>query len=541
MDQPNSSGELHELTYYGGSMRSLFRDGERLRVRACSMDAVRAGDVIVFRASSEERHVVHRVIRREETVLLTRGDDLVTVDVRPVTYELFVGRVEAVQRRGSWNAVCGGRGGWVRGQLWHSIRSIHLLLLRLTGRYHGSKSSKTIRVALRSMYPILSASEKSSLSSEDLPTDAMLWPAIVALADQHELAPYLCWQLNRANLLDTVPIDSRERLQRHYRQAWVQYQRLFAAQRRISSAFRDRDMDLIVLKGLYFAHSLYPDPATRPMTDLDLLVRESDVTPALEIFQSLGFQRQGGGGSIAESKEIWLYEPQRRIKVDLHVGLLPYYADFDWDVAGVWDRAARVEVDGLSLRVLAPEDQLIHLVLHGGVEHLLQPLKVMLDARLAWNTWGAKVDAQSFNETVTRAGLQRAAGLTFAATEAVFGPLERVADGTEQSVPDVFVRWVSEVGPVIHRPALLRLYAGRDYLLYGRKRLRRLLVQGRSGSTGQAAESGNAETGRGMRYVLRRGLTLLGLAVGVVVTAVSHPERRPFTFLRLVLWVTERR
>jgi hypothetical protein len=51
-----------------------------------------------------------------------------------------------------------------------------------------------------------------------------------------------------------------------------------------------RDIQPVVLKGLGLAYEYYPDPALRPMSDIDLLLKQADVLPALTLLADAGFK-----------------------------------------------------------------------------------------------------------------------------------------------------------------------------------------------------------------------------------------------------------
>ncbi len=97
----------------GGSMRPTIRGGEAITVTPVAIEAVAAGDIVLFRRRG--RMVVHRVLRvlREGDVVrfLTRGDASVAADP-PLEACHVLGRVVAVERDGRDVDLTGARSRW---------------------------------------------------------------------------------------------------------------------------------------------------------------------------------------------------------------------------------------------------------------------------------------------------------------------------------------------------------------------------------------------------------------------------------------------
>lgn len=58
-------------------------------------------------------------------------------------------------------------------------------------------------------------------------------------------------------------------------------------------AFRARGVDAVALKGAHTARAYFPDPGTRPMTDIDILVAPGDAGRARALLATLGFEETG--------------------------------------------------------------------------------------------------------------------------------------------------------------------------------------------------------------------------------------------------------
>jgi Uncharacterised nucleotidyltransferase len=134
----------------------------------------------------------------------------------------------------------------------------------------------------------------------------------------------------------------------------------------------------VALKGAWLAHHAYPEPAQRPMRDLDLLVSRAQVLGAFAALLGAGYRQldtaemaledivrldkhmppllSPGGTAIELHHRLW--EPDGRLE----------HASPAIDEAAILDRA----ITGAGgIRYLAPADLLVHLIVHAVYSHRL--------------------------------------------------------------------------------------------------------------------------------------------------------------------------
>jgi signal peptidase I len=121
----HKKGLIRAFRYMGRSMTPTFKAGQVLYVRPDVQD-VKAGDIVVYK--HDGRYIVHRVLMVGKDGYITRGDNNLYNDARPVTREQMIGRVEMEEQRGEINLV---RGGWFGLHLTHLSRVIRDLVWRL--------------------------------------------------------------------------------------------------------------------------------------------------------------------------------------------------------------------------------------------------------------------------------------------------------------------------------------------------------------------------------------------------------------------------
>ena len=97
----------------------------------------------------------------------------------------------------------------------------------------------------------------------------------------------------------TGRIDAQESvldlLARHLDHGRRRAARLRQELERIVVPFADRGIEVLVLKGTDTSYRYFPEPGTRPSSDLDLLVAPHDVAAARTVLRNLGFAEEGPG------------------------------------------------------------------------------------------------------------------------------------------------------------------------------------------------------------------------------------------------------
>ncbi len=218
--------------------------------------------------------------------------------------------------------------------------------------------------------------------------DFTRWGQIVPLAETHGLGPLLYTHLGQINAL--VPTETRHLLMGLY----LRHRHANAVRERVLGeilrACQSAGIDILVLKGAALAYLVYPQPALRPMRDIDVLVQESDGERTQATLASLGFDtRQDAFGKLPAGHHHLPIASQRvdglNVSVEVHTNLFPstrYYRSMRYeDLIG---QAAAFQVDGCTANTLGYEEMLWHIYRHAlGPPLLLSPLRFIHLADLA--------------------------------------------------------------------------------------------------------------------------------------------------------------
>ncbi len=189
------------------------------------------------------------------------------------------------------------------------------------------------------------------------------WQELIAQAEVHGMAPLFWHHVQQSGA--EIPVDVARMLKglylRHRRNNQVHAQVLLE----IVDLLQAADIHPLVLKGLGLAYSLYPDPALRPISDLDLLLQRDEIRPALEVLRTAGFSTPALPLDDGPApKELTVDSPPRdglRVHVELH-----HYdpRQRDDEFAGFASPPQAIRVEGGTVLIPAPMDNLDYLTRH---------------------------------------------------------------------------------------------------------------------------------------------------------------------------------
>ncbi len=165
---------------------------------------------------------------------------------------------------------------------------------------------------------------------------------------------------------ELIPIDARNRLRDAYREVALRNTSLFFEASKVLKSLADHQLPVIALKGLSLAKSIYGDIALRPMSDIDLLVKEEDLVRAGRILLTLGYKQDFPAWE--STLKIYHHLPPFTNKsgaiIELHWNIVTPNRPIKVELDGLWERACLIEVNNVEVRALSPEDVYFHLCIH---------------------------------------------------------------------------------------------------------------------------------------------------------------------------------
>jgi hypothetical protein len=198
--------------------------------------------------------------------------------------------------------------------------------------------------------------------------DPVEWDAVLRLADHHGTASLL-WQ-NLTGFGELIPAAVLASLGQRYERNV--HKSLFLAREltRILDCLDALGIEVIPYKGVVLSEVYYGDMALRQSGDLDLFVRKRDVVRIKSALGDLGYTTRllipedAMGDYIASGYE-WTFDgPAGPNLLELQWALQPRFYAVDFEMDGLFARAASVLVAGQPGKTPSPEDLLLVLAVH---------------------------------------------------------------------------------------------------------------------------------------------------------------------------------
>ena len=203
------------------------------------------------------------------------------------------------------------------------------------------------------------------------------WDYVLDASVVHGVAPLLWHGLERMPAASSgeaaVPEAVRAQLASLHRNSGARNRRLYRVLAELAATFRQAGIEAMALKDLALARTGFPDPALRPIGDLDILIHRHDYPRMAECMARLGFFPVPSADCPFAQKYAWGQHFRRaadNVWVDVQWGVLQLEWDtqgegnFDFEVDRLWRNAAPLSLDGESVLVPRTEDMLFHLCMH---------------------------------------------------------------------------------------------------------------------------------------------------------------------------------
>lgn len=256
------------------------------------------------------------------------------------------------------------------------------------------------------------------------------WPRLFDRAFEHGVAGLLSHRLDATDF--PLPAAARDRAGQRFATDRLWHRRTAADLKRILDALEQNGVRAVVLKGLVLGERVYPQAMLRPAGDIDLLIDDTDRSPAEAALAGAGYSARPWQPHEMPPDHAVLFEHPGGGSVDLH-----HLASASFSATTVTGEMLERSISyhteaGGRAWVLAPEDELLYLTVHAA-RHRFSRLGWLVDLRLfierhpalSWEAVGARARSWQFQRSAAAAGalLQRRLQFDFPApARAALGP-----------------------------------------------------------------------------------------------------------------------
>jgi hypothetical protein len=391
-------------------MHPILEGVQRLRVRM-GTQRIRFGDIVLF--YQDRKLIAHRVVGRGSRGFRTRGDATRGFDRALLARPEILGVVTDLLGTGTELHLEGPGAGPVRVCLGLLSRTAGALRLSapggpaartLPGRVRDALLGPAYRAAIGGLfrrYAALSRAaarlehSRSRRSSRTLLAmlrgdvlGGVLAPQearrIVERAARLGVAPILWDRLQGGKAAGRLPEELRAELRR-FTYAQTLYNTVMLRELgELLEGLRQTGVQPVVLKGAALAGRLYRNVGLRTLSDLDLLVRPSELPAADGVLRRRGYRQR------VDPRFRTLYRhhhhtapyapPRGHPRVELHTGLISPDHGLHPDLERMRARCRDARFHRALGAILCPEDQLLHVCLHLSLsDRFVRGLKDLMD------------------------------------------------------------------------------------------------------------------------------------------------------------------
>jgi hypothetical protein len=238
------------------------------------------------------------------------------------------------------------------------------------------------------------------------------WRTVVDQSLEHGIGSLLYERLNN---MSGVPAETIQRLKMVQLATGLKNAKLYTQLAGVLNAFAKDAIPVIVLKGAHLAELVYSNVSERTMDDIDLLVKESDLSRVETHLFDLGYFHLKTDAEKMMSVSPHHLTPFRKegaVPIEVH-WTLPSMNSFGTDASEIWQRAPRVEIAGSKAQVLSPEDLLLHISAHASLHHRFGVgLRPFCDIAAILTRYKSEIDWGKLQDYARQWGLTNALHLT---------------------------------------------------------------------------------------------------------------------------------
>ena len=205
-------------------------------------------------------------------------------------------------------------------------------------------------------------------------------------------------------------------LRRDYLSTAARNTLIYSEFKKVAESFKDKEIDVIVMKGAALAELIYQDIGLRSMSDVDLLIRKEDIKRANDVLEDMGYyavdlSRFDGSDSYLTTCD---YRSENPLHPSFHVHWhivnssipAPYSSKINMDE--IWREAVQVKIADVRVLSMSPHHFLIHLCEHAmRVTHSAAKLIYLLDVAALVSRYKDTLDWHKVMETSKDYGLDR--------------------------------------------------------------------------------------------------------------------------------------
>lgn len=248
--------------------------------------------------------------------------------------------------------------------------------------------------------------EEHSDKFNELVQDSIDWEKVINQAWKHGLTAHIYNAFKKSGS-DVIPENVMDQLEGRYKKVSADNLYLTGELHSLIDLFDEYGFRVLPYRGPVLGSILYDDVTMRRSTDLDFLVRQSDIQEIKSVLLSEGFEPSyllASTNGLTSAQE-WAYTRYPRdypfvrnsdgVNIELHWRIVSvrFPASFDFEM--LWNRRSMVGVEGRDVPTFSVENRFVAFCIHGS-RHRWERLGWLYDldalVRMEETDWGTVVD-----------------------------------------------------------------------------------------------------------------------------------------------------
>ncbi|GEM_PF-4379392 len=272
------------------------------------------------------------------------------------------------------------------------------------------------------------------------------WAEFLKLSRKARVSPFVYYQWKKVNFPFCPPPEIFDAFEKDF---YETFSRNILIQKLTKKVFNriKKNIEIIPLKGVVFMEKFYPHLGTRPLSDIDFLIKSDDYEKLKKILND------SQGKLLVRKPYAAVFTLSNPIKINFDVAwnflaIERFIKTCNWSDEEVWRRAKKTEVCEENILLLSPEDTLLHLIYHQAFQHCFRNFLGYLDITRLINQ--TSIDWEFFHRVIIRLGLASVAKKELKFCKDYLGanvPLKVISNLKENLWNQIVFRGFSELAP----------------------------------------------------------------------------------------------
>ncbi len=210
------------------------------------------------------------------------------------------------------------------------------------------------------------------------------WDYILANRPLACITPLLFYNLKKIAGRSTIPQFVMDRLRTRYVGVLRRNTLIYRQLHEVLEGLQNEGIPVILLKGVALAETVYPDIALRPMSDIDFLVKETDLHTVIEVLTKLDYTPSDRTEYYEKHHHLVPYRKldakhRNAVTIEVHHNIVPEPFMSRINADCLWEGAQTVNIAGFDALILSPENLILHLCVHLSEACFLWGMKTLVD------------------------------------------------------------------------------------------------------------------------------------------------------------------